>query len=73
MAALIRESGDYANEWGNEIRTALLSKLDPSTRLNALKQALGDLDSSERAEMKPLLLEMGHTEEELDELYREQQ
>ena len=73
VAALIRESGDYANEWGNEIRTALLSKLDPSTRLNALKQALGDLDSSERAGMKPLLLEMGHTEEELDELYREQQ
>lgn len=44
--------------------------MEPATRLSALEQALGDLDSSERKGMRPILLEMGHTEEELDQLYQ---
>ena len=71
VADLIRESGDgYASDWGGRIRTKMLSKLDPATRLSALEQALSDLNSIERAEMRPILLEMGHTEQELDHLYQ---
>ena len=48
----------------------MLSNLEPATRLSALEQGLGDLDSSERKGLRPILLEMGHTEEELDHLYQ---